>query len=230
MEANMSKMKEISDWESLMRLEEFVLRNSADPAELTRVPNIVGVARFSYGFHRTVSPVAGLILDAWLGAECVANICVDTGMMLLLWKETKLVIFWAPVIIGLAFVKLYYTSLLYEFYKIYKSTSGQAYDGQGLVRIACSGRSFQSADTRCCQVRGTDTSRLIITAPAGQSASRSWHPSIGASHTMWLFGNALCHCPTNRWYGHVFRHCELRDDASPGDYRGLRCCDTQADS
>ncbi|KAL1486556.1 hypothetical protein MTO96_008958, partial [Rhipicephalus appendiculatus] len=130
------------------------------------VPNIVGVARFSYGFHRTVSAVGGLILDTWLGGECVANICTDTGMILLLWREgaaaaacqtrnpvlmtrllglfviwntmsllfccggnlaglryppkwythqdinqltmherTKIVIFWAPVIVGLAFAK-----------------------------------------------------------------------------------------------------------------------------
>ncbi|KAH8025870.1 hypothetical protein HPB51_013473 [Rhipicephalus microplus] len=58
--------------------------------------------------------------------------------------------------------QLYYTSLLYEFYKIYKSTSGQAYDGQGLVRIACSGRSFKALTPAVAKYEGQ--------TPAGSSS------------------------------------------------------------
>ncbi|KAH7967681.1 hypothetical protein HPB52_001641 [Rhipicephalus sanguineus] len=87
---------------------------------------------------------------------------------LTLHERTKLVIFWAPVIIGLAFVKLYYTSLLFEFYKIYKSTSGKAYDGQGLARIACSGRSSRARTPAAAQYEGC--------TPVGASP---WPPQDG---------------------------------------------------
>ncbi|XP_049522500.1 uncharacterized protein LOC119448276 [Dermacentor silvarum] len=50
-----------------------------------QVPNIVGAIRFTYGFHRTGSE-EGVILDMWLGAECVANVCSDIAVNLLLWK------------------------------------------------------------------------------------------------------------------------------------------------
>ncbi|KAL3243820.1 hypothetical protein MRX96_047359 [Rhipicephalus microplus] len=126
--------------------------------------------------------------------------------------------------------QLHYTSLLCEFYKIYQSISGKAYDGQGLVRVACSGQSSNALTPAVAKYERQTPAGPSSLLPAGQSASSSWHPSIGAPHTMWIFGNALCHCPRKRWYGHVFCHCELCDDASPGDNRGLRCCDTQADS
>ncbi|XP_065281216.1 uncharacterized protein [Dermacentor albipictus] len=155
------------------------------------VPNIFGVARFSYGFHRTASGQGGLVLDIWLGAESVTNVCTDVVMILLLWREEstaappdsrhpvlmtrllgafvvwntlalmccccgnlvglryppkwmKIVIFWAPLIIGVAFAKVHYTGLLYQFYRIYKKTSGKAYDGEGLAEMACSGRASRA--------------------------------------------------------------------------------------
>nr|XP_054926436.1 uncharacterized protein LOC129384875 [Dermacentor andersoni] len=135
----------------------------------------------------------GLVLDIWLGAECVTNICTDVVMILLLWREVlitralgafvvwntlavmccccgnlvglryppkwythrdveeltmhekvKIFIFWAPVIIAIAFAKVYYTSLLYQFYRIYKVTRGKAYDGEGLAEMACSGRASRA--------------------------------------------------------------------------------------
>ncbi|KAH7967691.1 hypothetical protein HPB52_001651 [Rhipicephalus sanguineus] len=57
--------------------------------------------------------------------------------------------------------ELYYTTLLFEFYKIYKSTSGKAYDGQGLARIACSGPSSRARTPAVAQNEGW--------APAGAS-------------------------------------------------------------
>ncbi|XP_075543936.1 uncharacterized protein LOC142578436 [Dermacentor variabilis] len=59
-------------------------------------------------------------------------------------EKMKIVIFWAPLIIGLAFAKVYYTSLLYQFYRIYEMTSGKAYDGEGLAEMACSGRASRA--------------------------------------------------------------------------------------
>ncbi|KAH6935596.1 hypothetical protein HPB50_007007 [Hyalomma asiaticum] len=323
------------------------------------VPNIFGVARFSYGFHRTVSPVGGLILDVWHGGECVANICIDAGMILLLWREvvmtrllglfvvwntlsmlfccganiaglryppkwTRLVIFWAPVIIGFSFAKvfhvggpsyrwenessivavgssleyqsgpgpiytssmghmistssssftlpstggragwkerrgwssrsvvratmlrekvlmatlesskivekpvtaaraiaassasiasgaqlkpsdrayrivagitrgvlgriylsrfqLYYTSLLYEFYKIYKSTGGKAYDGQGLARIACSGRTSKARTPAVAMVEGQAPAGLSPLPQQGGAITAAVTPA-SAGHT-----------------------------------------------
>ncbi|XP_054926436.2 uncharacterized protein [Dermacentor andersoni] len=59
-------------------------------------------------------------------------------------EKVKIFIFWAPVIIAIAFAKVYYTSLLYQFYRIYKMTRGKAYDGEGLAEIACSGRASRA--------------------------------------------------------------------------------------
>ncbi|XP_075539721.1 uncharacterized protein LOC142574552 [Dermacentor variabilis] len=53
------------------------------------VPNIVGVIRFSYGFHRTSSARFGLLLDALLGVESVVNIVSDVIVILLLWRAEK---------------------------------------------------------------------------------------------------------------------------------------------
>ncbi|XP_065305203.1 uncharacterized protein [Dermacentor albipictus] len=164
------------------------------------VQNIIGLLRFSYGFHRTGSENMGLKLDVCLGAESFANILSDVIIMFLLWQEengagmdvrsvrttetirgsltnkqmtrvlgffvawnaiavhicafgnltglmyppkwythvnanelsarekVKIVAFWAPLIIFLAFWKLYYTSLIYEFYLYYKATKGRPFD------------------------------------------------------------------------------------------------------
>ncbi|XP_070390849.1 mucin-22-like isoform X2 [Dermacentor albipictus] len=116
------------------------------------VPNIVGAIRFSYGFHRTGSE-DGVILDIWLGAECIANLCCDFAVNFLLWKaestqgtavdawthvdadhvttdeRVKLVAVWVPVITIAAMCKIYYTMLLYKFYRTYKDTNGRAFDG-----------------------------------------------------------------------------------------------------
>nr|XP_054930224.1 uncharacterized protein LOC126538292 [Dermacentor andersoni] len=43
-------------------------------------------------------------------------------------EKVKIVAFWAPLIIFLAFWKLYYTSLIYEFYLYYKATKGRPFD------------------------------------------------------------------------------------------------------
>ncbi|XP_075746208.1 uncharacterized protein LOC119159976 isoform X2 [Rhipicephalus microplus] len=51
--------------------------------------NIIGVIRFSYGFHRTGSPNVGLKLDVCLGTESFANILTDAIVIFLLWKEEK---------------------------------------------------------------------------------------------------------------------------------------------
>ncbi|XP_065291564.1 mucin-22-like [Dermacentor albipictus] len=53
------------------------------------VPNIVGVIRFSYGFHRTSSAHFGLLLDALLGVESVVNIVSDVIVIVFLWKAEK---------------------------------------------------------------------------------------------------------------------------------------------
>ncbi|XP_065291566.1 mucin-22-like isoform X2 [Dermacentor albipictus] len=160
------------------------------------VPNIVGVIRFSYGFHRTSSARFGLLLDAVLGVESVVNIVSDVMVILLLWRAEKageetgkmprvlgafvawntaamllccganliglrcppkwytnqdassltlrenltIVAYWAPLIISAAFVKLYYTSLLYGFYKTYQLTQGRAFDKNAPVNVWAEGR------------------------------------------------------------------------------------------
>ncbi|KAL3228440.1 hypothetical protein MRX96_048563 [Rhipicephalus microplus] len=58
--------------------------------------------------------------------------------------------------------QLYYTSLLCELYKIYQSTSGKAYDGQGLVRVACSGQSSKALTPAVAKYEGQ--------TPAGPSS------------------------------------------------------------
>ncbi|KAL3243361.1 hypothetical protein MRX96_047460 [Rhipicephalus microplus] len=159
--------------------------------------NIIGVIRFSYGFHRTGSPNVGLKLDVCLGTESFANILTDAIVIFLLWKEEKslgvdmrlsqmtrvlgvfiawnaialhvcafgnlmgllyppkwytnedadalsirekatILALWAPLIIFLAFWKLYYTSLLYEYYLFYKATKGKPFDSAALSRTAVS--------------------------------------------------------------------------------------------
>ncbi|KAL1440683.1 hypothetical protein MTO96_009233 [Rhipicephalus appendiculatus] len=151
------------------------------------VPNLVGIARFSYGFHRTGSRTEGLIFDVSLGIECALNIFSDTVVILLLreaekskgasmdagavsailrafvvWNtvamlfccganlaglryppkwftgqdadeitfrdQMKLVLAWGPWIIMAGYVKLYYTTRLYAFYKVYAATGGKAFD------------------------------------------------------------------------------------------------------
>ncbi|XP_075539293.1 uncharacterized protein LOC142573980 isoform X2 [Dermacentor variabilis] len=149
------------------------------------VPNIVGIVRFSYGFHRTGAQTEGLVLDMLLGAECVLNIISDSVVILLLWQavavstvlgafvawntvallfccganlaglryppkwytkqdadeitlrqQVKIVLIWGPWIIMAGFGKLYYTTMLYAFYKVYESTGGKAFDGATEVRAA----------------------------------------------------------------------------------------------
>ncbi|KAL1440702.1 hypothetical protein MTO96_009251 [Rhipicephalus appendiculatus] len=165
------------------------------------MPNIVGVVRFSYGFHRTSSPRTGLVLDTLLGVESVVNIVSDVIVILLLWKTERpfdqtpyigaspqgvlaafhnwlklrmagiLGIFvvwnttamllccganliglryppkwlsvvsgWAPLIIFAAFVKLYYNTLLYDFYKKYDATQGRAFDVDDPLQVSAKGR------------------------------------------------------------------------------------------
>ncbi|KAL1481530.1 hypothetical protein MTO96_034405 [Rhipicephalus appendiculatus] len=53
------------------------------------VQNIIGVIRFSYGFHRTGSPNTGLKLDVCLGTESFANVLTDAIVIFLLWREEK---------------------------------------------------------------------------------------------------------------------------------------------
>lgn len=138
---------------------------------LHMVPNIVGVARFTYGFHRTAADV-GRVLDICLDAESFANICSDIAVIRLLRKaarmtrvlgafvtwntvalllccggnlaglrfppkwytnldadelsfqeRTKIAAIGAPIIILAALGKLYYTSMLYDFYSSYKTTT-----------------------------------------------------------------------------------------------------------
>ncbi|XP_065291574.1 ESX-1 secretion-associated protein EspK-like isoform X2 [Dermacentor albipictus] len=155
------------------------------------VPNIVGIVRFSYGFHRTGAQ--GLVLDVLLGAECFLNIISDAAVIRLLWQaekskatsaghaavstvlrafvawntvamlfccganlaglryppkwyteqdadkitleqQVKIVVIWSPCIIMAGFCKLYYTTKLYAFYKVYESTGGKAFDGAAEVR------------------------------------------------------------------------------------------------
>ncbi|KAL1440678.1 hypothetical protein MTO96_009228 [Rhipicephalus appendiculatus] len=172
-------VKDAKHWVHDDKTEEFV--------EL--MPNIVGVVRFSYGFHRTSSPRTGLVLDTLLGVESVVNVVSDVLVILLLWKTEKpfdqtpyigasphgllatfhnwlklrmagilgifvawntmammmccganliglryppkwlsIIAGWAPVIISAAFVKLYYNTLLYDFYKKYDASQGRAFD------------------------------------------------------------------------------------------------------
>ncbi|XP_065291705.1 ESX-1 secretion-associated protein EspK-like [Dermacentor albipictus] len=165
------------------------------------VPNIVGIARFSYGFHRTGAQTEGLVFDVLLGAECVLNIISDAVVILLLWQaekskatstghaavstvlrafvawntvamlfccganlaglryppkwyteqdadeitlkeQVKIVLIWAPWIIMAAYGKLYYTTMLYAFYKVYESTGGKAFDGTDEVHGAPSNLSL----------------------------------------------------------------------------------------
>ncbi|KAL1465914.1 hypothetical protein MTO96_043048 [Rhipicephalus appendiculatus] len=86
---------------------------------------------------------------------------------------------------------MYYVSLLYEFYKIYKSTSGKAYDGQGLARIACSGRSSKARTPAAAKYDGqtpagpsplppqdrvvpaADASAPVLQTPSGYSQKHS---------------------------------------------------------
>ncbi|XP_065291567.1 uncharacterized protein [Dermacentor albipictus] len=175
------------------------------------VPNIVGVVRFSYGFHRTSSARFGHLLDALLGVESGVNIVSDVIVILLLWRVEKageqttspqgllatfekwikgkmprvlgafvawnttamllccganlmglryppkwytnqdassltlsenltIVAYWAPVIIFAGFVKLYYTNVLYGFYKTYQLTRGRAFDRNAAVDVWAKGR------------------------------------------------------------------------------------------
>ncbi|XP_077508312.1 uncharacterized protein LOC144119612 [Amblyomma americanum] len=158
------------------------------------VPNLIGIVRFSYGFHRTGAPVDGALFDTTLAVECMLNIVSDALVILLLWQadrangpsvdpavisralgvfvvwntaallfccganlaglryppkwytgqdadgitlrqQLKIVLFWAPWIILSAHWKLYYTTLLYEFYKIYEATDGKAFDEENLVHV-----------------------------------------------------------------------------------------------
>ncbi|XP_070392326.1 uncharacterized protein [Dermacentor albipictus] len=161
------------------------------------VPNIVGVARFTYGFHRTGADV-GRIFDICLGAESFANICSDIAVIGLLRKaeasqgadvdathmtrvlgafvtwntvalllccggnlaglrfppkwytnmdadalsfqqRTKIAAIGAPIIVLAALCKLYYTSMLYDFYSSYKMTTVTAHE-EALVESASMGQ------------------------------------------------------------------------------------------
>ncbi|XP_065296592.2 uncharacterized protein [Dermacentor albipictus] len=151
------------------------------------VPNIVGVGRFTYGFHRTGADV-GRIFDICLGAECFANICSDIAVIGLLRKathmtrvlgafvtwntvalllccggnlaglrfppkwytnmdadalsfpqRTKIAAIGAPIIVLAALCKLYYTSMLYDFYSSYKMTTVTAHE-EALVESASIGQ------------------------------------------------------------------------------------------
>ncbi|KAH8038268.1 hypothetical protein HPB51_000241 [Rhipicephalus microplus] len=127
--------------------------------------NIIGVIRFSYGFHRTGSPNVGFKLDVCLGTESFANILTDAIVIFLLWKEEKslgvdvrlaqmtrvlgVFIAWNAIalhvcafgnLMGLLYPPkwLYYTSLLYEYYLFYKATKGKPFDSAALSRTAVS--------------------------------------------------------------------------------------------
>ncbi|XP_072143767.1 uncharacterized protein [Dermacentor andersoni] len=84
-------------------------------------------------------------LDHYLGAltgVLCADALSDLNLSLgkLLWTQVdaddvtteqrvKLVAVWVPVIIIAAMCKIYYTILLYKFYRTYKDTNGRAFDG-----------------------------------------------------------------------------------------------------
>ncbi|XP_075539722.1 uncharacterized protein LOC142574553 [Dermacentor variabilis] len=51
-----------------------------------------------------------------------------------------IVVTWAPVIIFAAFVKLYYTNVLYDFYKTYELTRGRAFDRNAPVDVLAKAR------------------------------------------------------------------------------------------
>ncbi|KAL3215423.1 hypothetical protein MRX96_034135 [Rhipicephalus microplus] len=129
------------------------------------VPNIVGIARFSYGFHRTASHTVGLVFDVVLGIECALNIFSDTVVILLLWQvgavsnilgafvvwNTLAMLFCCGAnLAGLRYPpkwftakdadqitfgdQLYYTTMLYAFYKTYAATGGRAFGDVSAAR------------------------------------------------------------------------------------------------
>ncbi|XP_049520814.1 uncharacterized protein LOC119445063 [Dermacentor silvarum] len=51
-------------------------------------------------------------------------------------KWVKIVLIWGPWIIMAGYGKLYYTTMLYAFYKVYESTGGKAFDGVAEVHAA----------------------------------------------------------------------------------------------
>ncbi|XP_077542498.1 uncharacterized protein LOC144155115 [Haemaphysalis longicornis] len=162
------------------------------------VPNVIGLARFSYGFHRTGAWIPGLVFDVSLGIECLINIIASSLIISVLWRsdkatanpaqpatvtralrlfvawstvsllvccgfnlgglkyppkwytnedadklslnvKLKFVVIWAPLVIFISLWKLYYTTRLYDFYKLYRATEGRAFDGEGALHEASRG-------------------------------------------------------------------------------------------
>ncbi|XP_075539181.1 uncharacterized protein LOC142573818 [Dermacentor variabilis] len=60
----------------------------------------------------------------------------------------KIVAFWAPLIIFLAFWKLYYTSLIYEFYLYYKATKGRPFDYLATTQIGSGSHASVATEDR----------------------------------------------------------------------------------
>ncbi|KAL1481326.1 hypothetical protein MTO96_034555, partial [Rhipicephalus appendiculatus] len=167
------------------------------------VPNIVGVARFTYGFHRTGAK-EGIIFDIWLGAESFANICTDIAVILLLRKaytnvdasalsqreRMKIAVIGAPFIVFAAFCKLYYTTKLYDFYISYEKTTTKA-DEAALLEALVTGTgetlrgsgARYSGDTSTPRRRKTADKRFMKAPAKSQTRSGRLQPqSLNAEH------------------------------------------------